>query len=334
MPRLRAAIVGAGLMGHWHARYASRSAAEIVAIIDADPDAARNLQKRFPRAACCASVEGCLHLPIDVLHICTGSGSHATLTEWALRAGKHVLVEKPAAQTTAQVRRLIEIARERRLQLCPAHQFSFQRGFRRLRRDLSLIGELVRIEYRVHSAGGEGLNNEGRRNVLLELLPHACSLVGRVAPGLSLGNVVVQRFTPDHLDCTAIRGKLMLDLRFSLTARPPVNWFTVAGTSGTLHADLFHGYCCFEAGGTSRSAKLLRPFRESLSQFSRAAVNLAVRTIQRQPAYPGLPELIGKFYRAVAGGTPTIAPEEILESAALIEIVRDWRLADSVHAAA
>ena len=335
MPRLRAAIIGAGLMGRWHARYASRCEVDIVAIVDPNRQTARHLQKRFPRAVCCASLENAFELPLDVFHICTGSESHADIAEHALRARKHVLVEKPAALTIAKAEQLIEIAREMRLQLCPVHQFPFQRGFRNLCRHLPLIGELIRIEYRVHSAGAEGLDDEERRNVLLELLPHACSMVRRIAPdSLSSGNVLVQRFTPNDLDCTASCGKLVFDLRFSLTARPPVNWFTIAGTRGALHADLFHGYCCFEPGATSRAAKLLRPFRQSLAQFSQAAANLAVRTILRQPAYPGLPELIAEFYRALKSGTPPIAPEEIPESAAVVEAVRNSRTASARSAAA
>ena len=46
----------------------------------------------------------------------------------ALRAGKHVLVEKPLAQTSEQVRRLIDEADRRKLILMVDHTFLYHSG--------------------------------------------------------------------------------------------------------------------------------------------------------------------------------------------------------------
>ena len=51
-----------------------------------------------------------------------------------------------------------------------------------------------------------------------------------------------------------------------------------------------------------------------------AGSNLVRRTVQREPAFPGLRELIRRFYASVAQGTPPpIDPDESVEAAALVE---------------
>jgi predicted dehydrogenase len=49
---------------------------------------------------------------VDVVHICTPNDLHAPLAEAALRAGKHVVCEKPLAMTAAEAQRLLDAARD------------------------------------------------------------------------------------------------------------------------------------------------------------------------------------------------------------------------------
>jgi predicted dehydrogenase len=49
---------------------------------------------------------------VDVVHVCTPNDLHAPLAEAALRAGKHVVCEKPLATTAAQAERLLDAVRE------------------------------------------------------------------------------------------------------------------------------------------------------------------------------------------------------------------------------
>src|SRR5919199_4073263 len=99
---LRVAIVGAGLMGRWHAYYAARAGARVAAVVDRDARAAGALSRRFPDATAFTNLEACLSQPhISVAHICTPTASHVPLATSALQAGVHVLLEKPVAATTA-----------------------------------------------------------------------------------------------------------------------------------------------------------------------------------------------------------------------------------------
>ena len=322
MPPLRGAIVGAGLMGGWHARYASRAGGRVVAVVDSDEAAGSALVRRYPGARRFRDLADCLSAgEVDVVHVCTGAASHARLAETALMAGRHVIVEKPLTTSPAEAFRLSALARERGLLLCAVHQFPFQRGFGVLRRDLVQLGDLVRVCYEACSAGGEGRSDEARRAILVEMLPHAVSmfrsLLGTMPDPASWRALA---FTRDDIELAGERGATLLAVRISLRGRPPRNELIVVGTRGTARVDLFHGYTTVEADGTSRLDKALRPFRRGWGQFLAAGLNLGGRAARRELAYPGLRELIGAFYGSVrTQGRSPVGVEEMVEAAALME---------------
>jgi predicted dehydrogenase len=311
-------------MGRWHARYASRAGAEVTAIVDPRAEAAADLHGAFPRARTFASLEECLAAgAADAVHICTPAESHARLARTALLAGCHVLVEKPAAANAAEASALVDLARQKGLRLCPVHQFPFQRGFARLMADLPRLGELLRVEYAVRSAGGAGRPPAERRALLLEILPHPVSLFRRVlGHGMDAGAWEVLAFGDDELELSASDGGLRLRIDAGLRARPTRNELVLTGARATGRVDLFHGYAVLDTGGTSRAAKATAPLRAGTRLLWAAGTNLARRALDREPAFPGLRELVRRFYASIAESMPPpIRPDEIEEAAALIERV-------------
>ena len=83
---------------------------------------------------------------IDAIAIATPVHTHYELALAALRAGKHVLVEKPLAQTSEQVRRLIEEAERRKLILMVDHTFLYTPAVQKIR-ELMVDGALGEIYY-------------------------------------------------------------------------------------------------------------------------------------------------------------------------------------------
>lgn len=312
-------------MGRWHAEYARRAGAQVIGLVDRDETAALELARRFPGASPIKHDDSWLaSTNPDVVHVCTPTASHSALVAQALAAGCHVLVEKPLARSLDQTRDLLERAQRQGLRLAPVHQLPFQRGFRRLHRELGRLGEPLRVAYRVLSAGGQGLSSEGRRAVLLEMLPHAASLFHTLGLSASPAQWHVLRFDAERLELAAEVGDTDLRIFFSLSGRPTRHELQVLGSKATATADLFHGYSFLESGQPNRRDKILLPFRRSTRQFARAASNLLWRALRRQPAYPGLPELIEAFYRSTVGrGPATIDPEEILAAAALHDRVAE-----------
>lgn len=85
---------------------------------------------------------------IDIVCVTTGSGSHGTIGLDALRAGKHVLVEKPIAMTSAQASAMIRLAEENGLVLSVVSQTRFAEHHKLAKRviDEGKLGKLLLVE--------------------------------------------------------------------------------------------------------------------------------------------------------------------------------------------
>lgn len=70
---------------------------------------------------------------VDIVNICTESGYHAPIAINAMRAGKHVLVEKPMAMSLAEADLMIRTAKEMNVKLGVVHQNRFNPPVKRLR---------------------------------------------------------------------------------------------------------------------------------------------------------------------------------------------------------
>lgn len=105
------AVLGAGHLGTYHARiYRSLPEAHLVAVIDVDPRKAEVLAREVcVRDA--TRLEDVLD-ELDAVSIATPTVTHAALAEVALRAGKHVLIEKPITAHAEEARRLIRMAQD------------------------------------------------------------------------------------------------------------------------------------------------------------------------------------------------------------------------------
>jgi predicted dehydrogenase len=318
---MRAAIVGAGLMGRWHADAVSRLGIPIVAVVDTQLGAAEILAGRIGAAVrTFEDLAACLdRFAVDVVHVCTPPSGHTPLVLFAVERGCHVLVEKPLAPTLGETEAILDSARRRGVRVNPVHQFPFQNGVRRLLARTSELGELVRIVYRTSSAGGLGRSPSERHALLAEILPHPVSLFHRFMPGfdpLQL-EVLVQA---EDLRVAGRHGTTYLEAFITLRGRPPCNELQITGTRASALADLFHGYSILDRGAASGAGKLVRPFAFSGRQLVAATANGVQRAARLELAYPGLRELIHDFYASLATATaPPISDEEIVASAALAE---------------
>lgn len=96
---LRCALVGTGAVANLHARaVAAHPRAELVAVTDLDPDAARAFAERHGAPAVHDDLDEMLRVQApDVVLICTPPAVHREQAIAALGAGAHVVVEKPPA---------------------------------------------------------------------------------------------------------------------------------------------------------------------------------------------------------------------------------------------
>lgn len=172
---LKVAVAGCGYWGAKHVRVLS-STPGVCGLALVEPDLALRcrLQMAFPAAHAARSLEEALP-HVDAVVIATPPETHADLALLAIRAGKHVLVEKPLATSVHAAEQLVEEARCFGTVLMVGHTFQFNPAVRELRRRL-VAGELGEIYY-IHSARlNLGLYRPDV-NVVWDLAPHDISIL-------------------------------------------------------------------------------------------------------------------------------------------------------------
>jgi predicted dehydrogenase len=121
------AVVGAGGIGHDHiASFQQHPRARVVALAEVSPQRAQEAADRFGISEVVADYKLLLARPeIDVVSIALPNYLHAPVALAALRAGKHVMLEKPMATQARDAARLVEEARRRRLLLMVGQNHRF-----------------------------------------------------------------------------------------------------------------------------------------------------------------------------------------------------------------
>ncbi|MCF7801035.1 MAG: Gfo/Idh/MocA family oxidoreductase, partial [Candidatus Marinimicrobia bacterium] len=118
--KLNIGIVGVGHIGRFHTRHlASQAAFAFSGIYDIRPERAQEVSAEFG---------GKIHADYnqllaasDAILICTPTKTHYPLALQALKAGKHIFIEKPVTESVAQGEELVEIARRNNLKFQVGH---------------------------------------------------------------------------------------------------------------------------------------------------------------------------------------------------------------------
>jgi predicted dehydrogenase len=120
MIKIRAAVVGVGYLGRFHAqKYAQISGCELVAVVDGREEV-RNAVAAEVHSSAVGDYRELLG-KVDAVSVVTPTPAHFEIADAFLAAGAHVLVEKPITETPAQARALIARAAEKRRILQVGH---------------------------------------------------------------------------------------------------------------------------------------------------------------------------------------------------------------------
>jgi predicted dehydrogenase len=112
--RVRFVLVGAGVIGKQHSQVIASLAdrIELVAVVDVHADRAEPLAAEHRAATFSSLTEALATVETDAVSVCTPTGTHGPLAIEALRAGRHVLIEKPAEVTVERTDEIIAAQRE------------------------------------------------------------------------------------------------------------------------------------------------------------------------------------------------------------------------------
>lgn len=113
MYNIGVAVIGAGFIGPVHVEALQRLGVPVVGILAATPEETRGAAAKLGLAKAYTSLDDLLADPaVQVVHITTPNRYHFEMASAALRAGKHVLCEKPLAMNSTESAALVSLARE------------------------------------------------------------------------------------------------------------------------------------------------------------------------------------------------------------------------------
>jgi predicted dehydrogenase len=155
---------------------------QVRAIAEISPAARARAQKAYPGVTVTANASEVLTSPdIDAIAVVSPVWTHYELTKAALENGKHVFVEKPFTQTSAQGEELINLAAQKGLKIMVDHTFLFTGAVRKIKQ-LVEDGALGNLYYYDSTRVNLGLFQHDC-NVLWDLAPHDLSIMDYLLKG-------------------------------------------------------------------------------------------------------------------------------------------------------
>ncbi len=174
---LKVAVIGYGYWGPNLVRnFVETPDAEVIMVADISESNLQRVSSRYPAIQTTTSVDDIYsNDDIEAVVIATPVDTHYNLALKALQSGKHVMVEKPMASSSAEAQHLIDEAKERNLVLMVDHTFVYTGAVRKIAQ-LVNDGELGDVLYYDSTRINLGLFQHDV-NVIWDLAVHDLSII-------------------------------------------------------------------------------------------------------------------------------------------------------------
>ena len=229
---LGVAVIGYGYWGPNIVRnFANTDGARVVSVSDLDAQKLALVRRRHPDVAVTTDFRDLLNnTRIDAIAIATPVHTHYELALAALAAGRHILIEKPLAQTAEQGRYLVEEAARRNLLLMVDHTFLYTPAVQKIR-ELIHDGFLGDIYYYNSVRASLGLFQTDV-NVIWDLAVHDLSIIQYI---FDERPVAVSATAATHVPGSPENmAHITLFFRSSCFAQISVNWLSPAKVRQTF----------------------------------------------------------------------------------------------------
>jgi predicted dehydrogenase len=229
---VRVGVIGYGYWGPNLVRnFANTEGAKVVSVADLDPKKLAMVGRRHPDISTTIDAGDLLaDNGIDAIIIATPVRTHYELALSAIRAGKHILVEKPLAETSEQAEKLIEEARRRNLVLMVDHTFLYTPAVQKIRQ-LVREGVLGDIYYYNSLRASLGLFQDDV-NVIWDLAVHDMAIIQYL---FEEAPVAVSATAACHVPGTPENiAHITLFFQSSCIAQISVNWLSPVKVRQTI----------------------------------------------------------------------------------------------------
>ena len=252
MTKLRAALVGLGIMGANHARVLSNlEGVDLIAVADPQGDTRGTL----PGTEVLTSVEAVIKRKVDYCVIAAPTAYHEEVSLKLIDAGIHILIEKPIAHTLESAKRISNAASKKGVVGAVGHIERFNSALQQARARIlnGDLGEIYQISTRRLGPFPARIADVG---VVMDLTTHDIDLTSWIA-GSQYLNVSAQSATRSgraHEDLVAV----VAQLKNGIVVNHLVNWLSpikerktiITGQKGTFVVDTLTSDLTFYANGT------------------------------------------------------------------------------------
>ena len=353
---LKSAVIGTGVISKQHLSFLQKCAnANLVGVCDLSPAAVNYAvdtygtgqladgqpDGRSPAVAYTDYSQMLEAAQPDVVHILTPPQTHQAIATDCLRAGAHVICEKPVATTYQDFQDLWKIARECDRHLIEDQNYRFNGPVRAIRKliDDGTLGTVQEVEIRMAldlRSGGryadENLPSPIHKmpaGVIHDFITHLSYLLLSFLPEADFDRVSAawsnhgggDLFKYDDLDALVIGNQAHGRIRFSSYTSPDCFSITVRGDRGYAETDLFQPYlrCVVPRSGGKQLSPLVNHFANGWELMSASARNFRRKIMQKTP-YEGLHYLLDETYSALGNGeVPPVGFDDMARTSRLVE---------------
>ena len=223
MSPLKVAVVGAGIGSqHIKAYQNLPDQFDLVALCDIDPAKAAQVARELNVGEVVHDFRDLLtRTDVDVIDLCTPPYQHFEQLQSGLKAGKHMICEKPLLGSLSEVDRLSDLVAESEKQVMPIFQYRFGHGLQKLKHliDRKLTGEAFvfnvdvawwRSEEYYRDKPWRGKRSTELGGALLSQAIHAVDMIFYIlGPAKTVSAFTRTRVSPiDVEDCVAVAVEL------------------------------------------------------------------------------------------------------------------------------
>lgn len=338
--RVRVGIIGTGSISYAHeAGYTEiDDLCELVAFCDLDEELARSHAEPHQARVYTAYQDLLADPRVDMVDITTPHLWHYPIALAALEQGKHVLVEKPMAMTSAQARELIETARRMNTRFTVAENTHFVAAYQEAERVLQAgtLGEIRFVRTCIGGSESERIKSEtswvgDRENqgVLLDSGVHTFYLLKWLFGGVTDIQAIAYKLLPESLvDDHALvfghlaNGAVFASIQSCALETPWTERLEIHGSQGSLIVDqlanppalYFHGSTDFD--GTPLPAVPFEPLAwkylsviAEVQDFVRAVLEERAPLIDPLYGHHAI-QVVEAAYRSIREGTAVTLTEK------------------------
>ncbi len=181
MRQISVGIVGLGYWGpNWLRNFSSLEDCKLSYGCDLSKERCIKFSRQYPGTRFTVRYDDLLKdETLDAIVIATPTSSHYPLAAAALKAGKHVLIEKPMTGTAAEAKKLLMLAKKHKRKILVDHTFAYTSSVKRIENSMKMreLGELLYFDsVRINL----GLIQKDT-NVLWDLAIHDLTILSRIA---------------------------------------------------------------------------------------------------------------------------------------------------------